>query len=116
MYTKKKMKKLIKKFIKRFKSEPIPVDMFDYQSITEKDIPEDAKGCDFRMSAVEYARYKKFQENHKECMRRPDGMPRYGAIGGGIVVSCIGTGLGNIWHVKCQTCGTEVCITDNSNW
>ena len=110
------MKNYFKKFKDLFKHDPIQTDMFDYQSITEKDIPADAKGYDFRMSAVEYARYKKFCENHEDCMEREDGRPRYGAIGGGIVVTCVGTGLGNIWHVKCQTCGAEADITDISNW
>ena len=70
----------------------------------------------WRLSKVEYARWEKFQEDHRNCMRLPDGRHRFGTIGGGISISFMGTGLGNLVSCKCHTCGKSVNITDCSNW
>lgn len=70
----------------------------------------------FRLNKVEYTRWKKFQEDHRNCMRLPDGRHRFGTIGGGISISFMGTGLGNLVSCKCHTCGKSVDITDCSNW
>lgn len=91
----------------------------NYDHITEKDIPdtEDFKKkyadfCEysFKMSPLEYLRYKEFCKDHRDCCKNT------GAIGGGIVVSFMGTGLGNIVHAKCECCGLEVDLTDNDIW
>ncbi len=91
----------------------------NYDDITFEDVPKDFdenKCRKFVMSPVEYLRYKKFQEDHKECKRNPDGSSRFGAIGGGERVTFVGTGIGDIIKVKCEYCGTEVDLTDNSCW
>lgn len=91
----------------------------NYDNITFDDVPdtdefrkeyEDFCKYSFKMSDVEYLRYKEFLKDHKDCGRNN------GAIGGGTSVSFMGTGLGNIVHVKCENCGLEVDITDNTCW
>ena len=96
----------------------------NYDDITEDDIPGDrevfkkkAKTCgSYTMSPVEYLRLEQFRKDHHDCQVSPDGFSRFGAIGGGTVVSFVGTGLGSIVHVKCEHCGTEVDLTDSDNW
>ena len=68
------------------------------------------------MSPVEYLRLEQFRKDHHDCQVSPDGFSRFGAIGGGTVVSFVGTGLGPIVHVKCEHCGTEVDLTDTNYW
>lgn len=84
----------------------------NYDNITFDDVPdtdefrkeyEDFCKYSFKMSDVEYLRYKEFLKDHKGC-------------NGGTAVSFMGTGLGNIVHVKCERCGLEVDITDNECW
>lgn len=119
------MKNIIKEFFfgKKKRDETTTPDTYD--NITSKDIPEDEafnkkyedhKKYAFTLSKVEYLRYKQFVEDHRKCRVRPDGTHRYGAIGGGLVVSFMGTGLGNIIKCKCETCGKSVDITDESCW
>lgn len=62
------------------------------------------------MSPLEYARYLQFCEDHKH----PD-IDR-GAIGGGLIISYMPTGLGDIVKVKCDLCGAEADITDINSW
>ena len=96
----------------------------NYDDITEDDIPGDrevfkkkAKTCgNYTMSPVEYLRLEQFRKDHHDCLVDSDGFSRFGAIGGGTVVSFVGTGLGPIVHVKCEHCGTEVDLTDSDNW
>ena len=96
----------------------------NYDDITEDDIPGDrevfkkkAKTCgSYTMSPVEYLRLEQFRKDHHDCQVSPDGFSRFGAIGGGTVVSFVGTGLGSIVHVKCEHCGTEVDLTDSDSW
>lgn len=84
----------------------------NYDNITFEDIPdtdefrknyEEFCKYSFKMSDVEYLRYMEFLKDHKNC-------------NGGTIVSFMGTGLGNIVHVKCERCGLEVDITDNECW
>lgn len=91
----------------------------NYDNITNKDIPdtdefkksyENNQKYSFKMSPLEYLRYKEFCKDHKDCCKNT------GAIGGGIVVSFMGTGIGNIVHAKCECCGLEVDLTDNESW
>lgn len=91
----------------------------NYDHITKKDIPDTDEFRDnyernqqysFKMSPLEYLRYKEFCKDHSNCCKNTC------AIGGGIVVSFIGTGLGNIVHAKCECCGLEVDLTDNECW
>ena len=96
----------------------------NYDDITEDDIPGDREAFkkeaktygSFTMSPVEYLRLKQFRKDHHDCRVGPDGFSRFGAIGGGTVVSFVGTGLGPIVHVKCEHCGTEVDLTDSDSW
>ena len=96
----------------------------NYDDITEDDIPGDrevfkkkAKTCgSYTMSPVEYLRLEQFRKDHHDCRVGPDGFSRFGTIGGGTVVSFVGTGLGPIVHVKCEHCGTEVDLTDTDCW
>lgn len=62
------------------------------------------------MSPLEYARYLQFCEDHKH-----NDIDR-GAIGGGIEISYMPTGLGNIVKVRCELCGAEADITDSNGW
>lgn len=62
------------------------------------------------MSPLEYARYLQFCEDHKH-----DDIDR-GAIGGGMEISYIPTGIGNIVKVRCELCGAEADITDSNCW
>ena len=96
----------------------------NYNDITEKDLPEDREAFEkkakiygsFSMSPVEYLRLEQFHKDHHNCLVREDGMSRFGTIGGGTFVRFMGTGLGNIVHVKCEHCGTEVDLTDTDCW
>lgn len=96
----------------------------DYDDITEDDIPGDYNEfCEktksartFEMNPVEYLRWKKFQEEHRNCQRRPDGLPRFGAIGGGMSITFAPTGLGDLVSVRCGHCDTKVDITDTTHW
>ena len=96
----------------------------NYDDITEDDIPSDREAFkkkantygSFTMSPVEYLRLEQFRKDHHDCRVGPDGFSRFGAIGGGTVVSFVGTGLGPIVHVKCEHCGTEVDLTDSDSW
>ena len=96
----------------------------NYDDITEDDIPGDREVFkkkantygSFTMSPVEYLRLEQFRKDHHDCRVGPDGFSRFGAIGGGTVVSFVGTGLGPIVHVKCEHCGTEVDLTDSDSW
>ena len=96
----------------------------NYDDITEDDIPGDREAFkkkantygSFTMSPVEYLRLEQFRKDHHDCQVSPDGFSRFGAIGGGTVVSFVGTGLGSIVHVKCEHCGTEVDLTDSDSW
>lgn len=96
----------------------------DYDDITKESLPEDIEafeeknkwGMNFRLSPVEYLRWEKFQEDHEDCMENPDGSHKFGTIGGGISISFMGTGLGNLVSCKCHACGKTVDITDSSNW
>lgn len=92
----------------------------NYEHISNDDVPGSVEfrksyvdfcKYSFKMSEVEYLRYKAFCEDHKWCKND------VGVVsGGGTVVSFMGTGLGNIVRVKCECCGLEVDITDNSSW
>ena len=105
-------------------ANPATYDENEYQKITEKDIPGDPEeyaestknARAFRMGPVEWLRYKKFCEDHGNCMRNPDGSHRFGAIGGGVSVTFMPTGLGNIVKVKCETCGRTYDLTDVNCW
>ena len=96
----------------------------NYDDITEDDIPGDREAFkkkaktygSYTMSPVEYLRLEQFRKDHHDCQVSPDGFSRFGAIGGGTVVSFVGTGLGSIVHVKCEHCGTEVDLTDSDSW
>lgn len=96
----------------------------NYDDITEDDIPGDCEAFkkeaktygSFSMSPVEYLRLEQFRKDHHDCRVGPDGFSRFGAIGGGTVVSFVGTGLGSIVHAKCEHCGTEVDLTDTDCW
>ena len=96
----------------------------NYDDITEDDIPGDREAFkkkaktygSYTMSPVEYLRLEQFRKDHHDCLVDSDGFSRFGAIGGGTVVSFVGTGLGPIIHVKCEHCGTEVDLTDSDSW
>ena len=96
----------------------------NYDDITDDDIPCDREAFkkeaktyrSFSMSPVEYLRLEQFRKDHHDCRVGPDGLSRFGTIGGGTVVSFVGTGLGPIVHVKCEHCGTEVDLTDTDCW
>ena len=96
----------------------------NYDDITEDDIPGDREAFkkeaktygSFTMSPVEYLRLKQFRKDHHDCRVGPDGLSRFGTIGGGTVINFMGTGLGSIVHVKCECCGTEVDLTDTDCW
>ena len=96
----------------------------NYDDITEDDIPGDREAFkkkaktygSYTMRPVEYLRLEQFRKDHHDCLVDSDGFSRFGAIGGGAVVSFVGTGLGSIVHVKCEHCGTEVDLTDSDNW
>ena len=96
----------------------------NYDDVTRDDILGDYDeykektkwGRSFEMTPVEYLRWQKFQEEHRDCQRRPDGLPRFGAIGGGMSVTFAPTGLGNLVSVRCGHCGTTVDITDTDCW
>lgn len=62
------------------------------------------------MSPLEYARYLQFCKDHKH-----DEIDR-GAIGGGMEISYMPTGLGNIVKLRCELCGAEADITDSNCW
>ena len=62
------------------------------------------------MSPLEYARYLQFCEDHKH-----DDIDRC-AIGGGMEISYMPTGIGNIVKVRCELCGAEADITDSNSW
>ena len=114
-------KSLLKKFFGRNKKDDLS-ESYDY--ITEADIKDvDSSSDEFRntktftMNAVEKMRYDAFCKAHRDCLRNPDtGRSRFGTNGGGIVVSFMGTGLGDIIHVKCEGCGHYADITDNTHW
>ena len=94
-------------------------DPFDYESITEENAEEfkdfekryeSMEKYGYRLTKTEYARYLKFCENHShEEVNR-------GAIGGGTVVSFMGTGLGNVVHCTCTLCSQTADITDFDCW
>lgn len=84
----------------------------NYDHITSKDLPnteefekeyEHNQKYYFKMSKVEYLRYKKFKEDHKNCK-------------GSSIVSFCSTGIGDIVQAKCTSCGMEVDLTDDSDW
>ena len=109
----------IKEKIVRKEPDEVLKDPFDYEKITEEDT-NDIENFEkhyethckygYKLSRVEYARFLKFCENH-----RHEGVNR-GAIGGGTVVSFMGTGLGNVVHCKCSICGETADITDFDCW
>lgn len=65
----------------------------------------------FKLDKVETWRYEEFCERHRKCVSGKNG-----AIGGGISVEFMPTGLGNIVHCKCRFCGKEEDITNSGNW
>lgn len=84
----------------------------EYNNLVEK-----SKKCTFRMNVNEYFRYNKFAEAHKDCrVDRETGRHKFGTIGGGLSVSFMSTGLGDIITVKCHACGEELDITDVDCW
>ena len=83
--------------------------VINYDHITSETI-KDTENHNFVMTAVEYARYKAFCKDHSGCCKN------MGAIGGGISVSFMPTGLGNCIKCECASCGTSVDITDISCW
>lgn len=95
-----------------------------YNHITEADVQmKDSTSDEFRfaktytMNAVEKLRYEAFCKNHRECLRDPmTGLSRFGTIGGGIEVSFMGTGLGDLVKVTCLGCGHHADITDTTHW
>lgn len=82
----------------------------------KQDIIRKAKDKCFRMGPNEYYRYKIFADKHKNCRINEDGSHKFGAIGGGLSVSFMGTGLGNIITCKCHACGETADITDSDCW
>ena len=99
-----------------------------YDYITEAMLPDkDSKEYeDFKKRAetegtiwltlVEYLRFKKFQQNHRECLRDPNtGFSKFGTIGGGIKCSFLFTDSGRKVFAYCSGCKTEREITDGTN-
>ena len=88
----------------------------NYDNITSEDVPDtpefksDLENAKWTMGPVEYLRYKAFCQDHRKCVKGN------GAIGGGISVEFMGTGLGPIITMHCRNCGTNIDITDESCW
>ena len=114
-------KSLLKKLFNRNKEDDLSE---SYNYITEADIKDADPFSDefriaktFTMNAVEKMRYEAFCKAHRDCVRDPKtGRSHFGTIGGGIVVSFMGTGLGDCISVKCERCGHHADITDNTHW
>lgn len=98
-------------------------DKLYYDYITEKNLPKTEDGLKnfqddleengtFMLSLVEYLRYDKFGDDHLECHRLEDGRPRFGAIGGGTLVSFIGDAQKHSVVVYCEGCDHEYEITE----
>ena len=66
----------------------------------------------FKMSKVEYLRWKKFCELHRECMVGENGFHRFGAIGGGMKLTyyCKGDGIYDV-HGFCEGCNSGVNLS-----
>ena len=96
----------------------------NYNNITKETLSEDeykqaeekCKRYSFTMQPVEYARYWHFLNDHRDCRYGKNGMHRFGTIGGGVRVSFVGTGLGDLVSVTCDGCGKTVDITDVTTW
>jgi hypothetical protein len=111
-------KQLVSKCLSRarqYNDCPTGDDMFDYKTIKElpSELSADYDICckfHFKMTSIEYARFRKFQELH-----RHEGVDR-GAIGGGVSVSFMPTSLGNVVKCECHICGQTTDITNVDNW
>lgn len=66
----------------------------------------------YELSRREDARANQWVRDHELRHRGEDA----GAIGGRYTVCFTGTGLGNIAHIRCGSCGTEACLTDFDDW
>lgn len=62
----------------------------------------------FRFSEIESNNYKAFVHKHHE-----KGCSKYNE---GFSISFIGTGVGNVYKVKCNNCSEEEDITDLESW
>ena len=98
-------------------------DKLYYDYITEKNLPKTEDGLKnfqddleengtFMLSLVEYLRYDKFGDDHLECHRLEDGRPRFGATGGGTLVSFIVDAQKHSVVVYCEGCDHEYEITE----
>ena len=94
------------------------VDDFDYENFEEKDIEDKEKNkelCDnfnkhtMRLTPLEYARYKKFAENHTHRDIYT------GAIGGSLSLNLTMTSVGVGKSCECSICGKIANITEY-NW
>ena len=92
-----------KRFLENFldKKDPYDYSQVDYPSI---DCPE------FKLTPVETARYKMFRANHKHSDVEK------GAIGGGISIEFMPTGIGNVVTCRCGICGQVADITNDVDW
>lgn len=67
----------------------------------------------FYLTEEEY--YLKDSLYHQDCMRLPNGLPRFGTIGGGFSVKFYLHPSGEIEKIaKCQACGEELNLTKKS--
>lgn len=110
-------KKIFNKFGRNFDKEN--EDDFDYQKFLEEDIEdkeENKKLCDkfnqytMQLAPLEYARYKKFAENHIHCDVNK------GAIGGSLNLRLTMTSIGVAKTCECSICSKTVNITDYNIW
>ena len=99
----------------------------NYDSITEAMLPE--KGTEdyndfqlslekdgvFQLTPLELLRDEKFGDDHMDCQRCSDGMPRFGAIGGGMSITFIipENGMRRVVS-RCDGCEHEYDITEGN--
>ena len=87
-------------------------DSFNYEKIDGSSIA-DGETKKFELNKVETARYKKFLQNHCECMFDKETKEnKFGAIGGHLSISFLHTGVGDFVRCHCAGCKKYADITD----
>ena len=102
---------IFNKIFKQTAEVPEPqIIMDDSEPVSKVDL-EKLHVPTWRMSPLEYWRYKQFSDQHYK-QHKAEGK----TIAGGFLITFTSTGIGDTVIVKCPVCGVAHDITDVDNW